>query len=216
MARIELRLYESKQGEPRRVPSLLVDGERVPAAAMELDVDNQLPPYYDDPDERVRELAKNTAWGRLYRLTVNDEVLFETNEQPTRAMLDDGATAWRWNDVRLFFDPDPRLRVLKDITRDLFRRYPDARFGPGHVVLEDGNWGAYQQAIDFCHLVLAYRGLSALGLSTLAVFGHERFAIVYELDFYADNSTAEIAATLAALELIRWHEEGHKGDAPRK
>ena len=75
---------------------------------------------------------------------------------------------------------------------------------------------AAYQAIDFCHLVLAYRGLSALGLSTLAVFGHEQFEIVYKLDFYADHSTAEIAETLAALELIRWHEEGHKGDAPKE
>jgi len=106
--------------------------------------------------------------------------------------------------------------IYKEIARELFAEFPDSHWGPGHVVLEDGNWGAYQQAIDFCHLVLAYRGLSALGLSTLAVFGHERFSIVYELDFYPDHSTAEIAETLAALELIRWHEEGHQGDAPKK
>ena len=111
---------------------------------------------------------------------------------------------------------DPQERVYADIAADLFKRYPDARWGPGHVVLEDENWGAYQQAIDFCHLVLAYRGLSALGLSTLAVFGHEQFAIVYKLDFYPDHSTAEIAATLSALELIRWHEEGCQGDAPKE
>ena len=111
---------------------------------------------------------------------------------------------------------DPQERIYKDITADLFKRYPDARWGPGHVVLEDGNWDAYQQAIDFCYLVLAYRGLSALGLSTLAVFGLEQFGIVYELDFYPDHSTAEIAATLGALELIRWHEEGHQGDAPKE
>jgi hypothetical protein len=106
--------------------------------------------------------------------------------------------------------------IYKEIVRELFAEFPDSHWGPGHVVLEDGNWGAYQQAIDFCHLVLAYRGLSALGLSTLAVFGLERFEIVYKLDFYADHSTAEIAETLAALELIRWHEEGHQGDAPRE
>jgi len=105
--------------------------------------------------------------------------------------------------------------IYKEIARELFVEFPAAHWGPGHVVLEDGNWGAYQQAIDFCHLVLAYRGLSALGLSTVAVFGHEQFEIVYKLDFYLDHSTAEIGATLAALELIKWHEEGHQGDAPR-
>lgn len=110
----------------------------------------------------------------------------------------------------------PQEFWYKEIARNLFANWPDARFGPGHVVLEDGNWSAYQQAIDFCHLVLAYRGLSALGLSTVAVFGLEQFEIVYKLDFYPDHSTAEIAATLAALELIRWHEEGHQGDAPKE
>lgn len=104
----------------------------------------------------------------------------------------------------------------KEIARDLFTNWPDARWGPGHVVLEDENWDAYQEAIDFCHLVLAYRGLSALGLSTVAVFGLEQFEIVYKLDFYLDHSTAEIAATLSALELIRWHEQGCIGDAPKE
>ncbi len=216
MAKVEVCMYENEQGKPHRVARLFVDGQRVPMTGMELSIDRPLPPYYDDPDERVRELTKGTAWGILCRLTIDGEVLFETNEQPTRAIMDDGATVWRWDDVRLYFDPDPQVRALKDIAADLFRRYPDARFGPGHVVLEDGNWGAYQDAIDFCHLVLAYRGLSALGLSTVAVFGLEQFEIVYKLDFYPDHSTAEIAATLGALELIRWHEEGHQGDAPKE
>ncbi len=216
MAKVEICMYDAEQGKARRAASVFVDGERVPVQGMELNIDHPLPPHYDDPDERVRELAKGTAWGILCRLTIDGEVLFETNEQPTRTITDDGATVWRWDDVRLYFDPDPQVRVLKNIAAELFKRYPDAHWGPGHVVLEDGNWGAYQQAIDFCHLVLAYRGLSALGLSTVAVFGHEQFAIVYELDFYLDHSTAEIAATLAALELIRWHEEGHQGGAPKE
>ncbi len=110
----------------------------------------------------------------------------------------------------------PQEFWYKEIARELFAEFPGAHWGPGHVVLEDGNWDAYQQAIDFCHLVLAYRGLSALGLSTLAVFGHEQFEIVYKLDFYPDHSTAEIAATLSALELIRWHDEGHQSDAPKE
>lgn len=112
--------------------------------------------------------------------------------------------------------PISRETWYKEIARELFAEFPDAHWGPGHVVLEDGNWGAYQEAIDFCHLVLAYRGLSALGLSTLAVLGLEQFEIVYKLDFYPDHSTAEIAATLSALELLRWHEEGCQGDAPKE
>lgn len=222
MAMIELRVYDAEQGKPRRAPSLLVDGKRVPMKGMGLDIDNPAPPFYDDPDERVRELAKNTSWGRLYRLTVDGEVLFETREQPTRAMLDDGATAWRWADVRLFFEPDPYLRALKGIAHDLFWRYPDARFGPGHVVLEDGNWGAYQEAIGLIHVTLAVRSLTVLGLGGVAydVCARAETApymdIVRRLEFYANHSTAELGATLAALELIRWHKEGHQGDAPKE
>ena len=39
--------------------------------------------------------------------------------------------------------------IYKEIARELFAEFPDAHWGPGHVCLEDGNWGAYQQAIDF-------------------------------------------------------------------
>ena len=112
--------------------------------------------------------------------------------------------------------PISQETIYKEIARELFAEFPGAHWGPGHVVLEDGNWGAYQQAIDFCHLVLAYRGLSALGLSTTAVAWHKNYEFVQRLDFYPDHSTAEIAETLAVLELIKWHEEGHQGDAPRR
>lgn len=113
--------------------------------------------------------------------------------------------------------------IYKDIAADLFKRYPDAHWGPGHVVLEDGNWDAYQDAITLTLLVLATRSLRALGVDDmldeqpLLFYKFMPAALIAErLDYYPNHSIAELGATLAALELIRWHEEGHQGDAPKE
>lgn len=112
--------------------------------------------------------------------------------------------------------------IYKEIARELFAEFPDAHWGPGHVCLEDGNWGAYAEAIGLIHLTLAVRSLTALGMGGVAydVCLRSEVAayidIVRRADYYADHSTAELAETLSALELIRWHEEGHQGDAPKR
>ncbi len=223
MAQVEIRMYENERGQPHRVAALFVDGERVPVRSMEFETERQPSPLWDDIDPRVRGVVSNTSWGVLYRLHVNENVLVETADPPTREIADDDAIVYRWADVRLLFETDPQIRTYKEIAANLFARYPNARFGPAHVVLEDGNWDQYEDAITLTLFVLATRSLRALGVDDmideqpLLFYKFMPAALIAErADYYADHSIAELGATLGALELIRWHEEGHQGDAPKE
>jgi hypothetical protein len=104
--------------------------------------------------------------------------------------------------------------IYLDIRKELYARHRMAAYGPAHVCIDDGNWDFYQVAIDACNLILAYRALNGLGIPAPFLLGIERLGFVYDLDFYAEHSTAEIADTLEALRLIGWHEEGYQTEGP--
>lgn len=113
--------------------------------------------------------------------------------------------------------PISQETIYKEIARELFAEFPDAHWGPGHVCLEDGNWGAYEDAIERVNITLAVRSLKAIGQwVTARNIAKEATRKGWDVSMYDDHSTAELAETLAALELIKWHEEGNQGDAPKK
>lgn len=102
MSNVEIRLYELPQGSPRILPKVLVDGVRITARDLELKLDRPLPPGYNDIDDRVKDLARNTSWGTWHEVYVDGSVLMETDKQPTRSTADDGATVYTWVDVQVY------------------------------------------------------------------------------------------------------------------
>jgi hypothetical protein len=115
----------------------------------------------------------------------------------------------------VFDETDLPERLYLGIRHDLYIDFPNAAFGPGHVVLDDENWDAYADAIERINIVLAVRSLTALGqYVTARHVAKSATRKGWSVDMYDDHSTEEIAATLAVLRLIEWHENGAHGDAP--
>ncbi len=107
-----------------------------------------------------------------------------------------------------------------DVRHRLYIDFPNAAFGPAHVVLDDENWDAYGEAIGLIYATLAHRSLVALGLDDFAIemesFGEldPYRRILRNADYYADHSIEELGATLFTLRLIEWYANGCVGDGP--
>ncbi len=110
---------------------------------------------------------------------------------------------------------DAQDRIYKSIKRRLFARYPDAAWGPAHVCIEDENWDAYADAIERTNVTIAVRALTAIGHYVDARHvAKEATRNGWDVSTYDDHSMGELGATLDALRLIEWHENGCVGIAP--
>ena len=98
MSKVEVRVPKRRH----MVAGLLVDGQLIYQRSLMLECERPLPPWYDDPDERVRELAQNTSWGVLFKLHVDGAVIMETDKPPVRTVQEDGYTVYRWDDVQVW------------------------------------------------------------------------------------------------------------------